>query len=210
MFGATVDPEGGEIIFDVFGSNQNGYWDNSGWSHLSYVTNFGEDGSADVCATQDLIDLYEEGDVRLEMYAENKGEFYTKKYPGKEGASIPRFNNICLIRLSELYLTRAEALVNGAKIAGVSADMDMATIANKRGVEAPAATLANIFDERRRELAFEGHGFFDFHRSQKSVVRKDFHEDKNQNVAFPSYQWALPIPLHEMDVNPNMKQNEGY
>ncbi|MBE6309735.1 MAG: RagB/SusD family nutrient uptake outer membrane protein [Bacteroidales bacterium] len=210
MFGATVAPEGGEIIFEVFGSNQNGYWDNSGWSHLSYVTNFGEDGSADVCATQDLIDLYEEGDVRLEMYAENKGEFYTKKYPGKEGASVPRFNNICLIRLSELYLTRAEALVNGAKIAGVSADMDMATIANKRGVEAPAATLANIFDERRRELAFEGHGFFDFHRSQKSVVRKDFHEDKNQNVAFPSYQWALPIPLHEMDVNPNMKQNEGY
>ena len=65
-------------------------------------------------------------------------------------------------------------------------------------------------DERRRELAFEGHGFFDFHRSQKSVVRTDFHESKNQNVPFPSYQWALPIPLHEMDVNPNMVQNEGY
>ena len=210
MFGAAIAPEGGEIIFEVYGSNQNAYWDNSGWAHLSYVTNFGEDGSADVCATQDLIDLYTEGDVRLEMYAENKGEYYTKKYPGKEGAAIPRYNNICLIRLSELYLTRAEALANGAKITGISADMDMAAIAAARGVEPVAATPANIFDERRRELAFEGHGFFDFHRSQKSVVRKDYHESKNQNVPFPSYQWALPIPLHEMDVNPNMVQNPGY
>ena len=107
-------------------------------------------------------------------------------------------------------MTRAEALAKGAKISGVSADMDMATIAAKRGVAADAATPANIFDERRRELAFEGHGFFDFHRSQKSVVRTDFHESMNQNVPFPSYQWALPIPLHEMDVNPNMVQNEGY
>ena len=210
MYGATVAPAGGEIIFEVYGSNQNGYWDNSGWSHLSYVTNFGDEGSADVCATQDLIDLYKEGDVRLEMFEEHMGEYYTKKYPGKEGASVPKFNNICLIRLSELYLTRAEALAKGAKISGVSADMDMATIAAKRGVAADAATPANIFDERRRELAFEGHGFFDFHRSQKSVVRTDFHESMNQNVPFPSYQWALPIPLHEMDVNPNMVQNEGY
>lgn len=210
MYGATVAPEGGEIIFEVFGSNQNKYWDNSGWSHLSYVTNFGEDGSADVCATQDLINLYEAGDVRLEMYAEHNNEFYTKKYPGKEGASIPRYNNIMLIRLSEMYLNRAEALANGASVAGCSADNDMKTIAEKRGSTAQAATKANIFDERRRELAFEGHGFFDFHRSKKSVVRTDFHETKNQNVPFPSYQWALPIPLHEMDVNPNMVQNDGY
>jgi hypothetical protein len=210
MYGAAVAPAGGEIIFEVFGSNQNGYWDDSGWSHLSYVTNFGEDGSADVCATQDLIDMYEEGDVRLEMFAENKGEFYTKKYPGKEGASVPRFNNICLIRLSELFLTRAEALLNGAKIAGVSAQMDLDAIRTIRGCECIAATSANIFDERRCELAFEGHGFFDFHRSKKGVTRTDFHESKNQNVPFPSHQWALPIPLHEMDVNPNMVQNPGY
>ena len=210
MYGATVAPAGGEIIFEVYGSNQNGYWNNSGWSHLPYVTNFGENGSADVCATQDLIDLYQAGDVRLEMYAEHMGEYYTKKYPGKEGASTPKFNNICLIRLSELYLTRAEALVKGAKIAGVTAQDDINAIAEARGVEPIIASPANIFDERRRELAFEGHGFFDFHRSQKSVVRTDFHESKNQNVPFPSYQWALPIPLHEMDVNPNMVQNEGY
>lgn len=211
MYGASVAPDGGEIIFEVYGDKLNTYWDNSGWSHLSYVTNFGENGSADVCATQDLIDLYTDAnDVRLEMYQEHNGEWYTKKYPGKEGSSIPRWNNICLIRLSELYLTRAEALTQGATIAGVSAQTDLDAVRSIRGCESIAATRANIFDERRRELAFEGHGFFDFHRSKKSVTRTDFHEDKNQNVAFPSYQWALPIPLHEMDVNPNMVQNEGY
>lgn len=211
MYGAAVAPEGGEIIFEVYGNNQNDYWDNSGWSHLSYVTNFGDDGSADVCATEDLMKLYnDENDVRLDLYQEHEGEWYTKKYPGKEGAAIPRYNNVCLIRLSELYLTRAEALVNGAKVAGVSAQSDLDAVRGKRGCESIAATATNIFDERRRELAFEGHGFFDFHRSKKSVTREDFYGAKNQNVAFPSYQWALPIPLHEMDSNPNMVQNEGY
>jgi len=32
----------------------------------------------------------------------------------------------------------------------------------------------------------------------------------NQNVEFPSYKWALPIPKRELEVNENLVQNEGY
>lgn len=209
MFSSSAAPEGGEIIFEVYGDKLNDYWDDSGWSHLSYVTNFGDNGSADVCATMDLINLYEDGDVRRAMYQEHEGEYYCGKYTGKEGPQ-PHTTNVPLIRLSEMYLNRAEALVNGATIEGVTADKDLATIAEKRGSTPAMSTQQGVFDERRRELAFEGHIFYDYARCQKSLTRTDFDEVSNKNVAFPSYQWALPIPRRELEANDNMVQNEGY
>ncbi len=209
MFSASVAPEGGEFIFEVFGDKLNAYWDDSGWTHLPYLTNFGDNGSADVCATMDLINLYQSGDVRLEMYQEHNGEYYCGKYTGKEGPQ-PRTTNVPLIRLSEMYLNRAEAIINGAKVAGVTAETDLLTIANKRGCAAAAATQQGVFDERRRELAFEGHIHYDYARCKKSLTRTDFDDLVNKDVTFPSYMWALPIPKRELEANANMVQNEGY
>ena len=107
-----------------------------------------------------------------------------------------------------MYLNRAEAIANGASVSGVSARGDLETIASKRGATVPAQF--NTFDERRKELAFEGHIAYDYARCKKSIARKDFDEVKNQNVSFPSYMWAMPIPKHEMEANPNMVQNPGY
>lgn len=42
------------------------------------------------------------------------------------------------------------------------------------------------------------------------MTRTDFDDNVNQNVEFPSYMWALPIPKREMEANPNMEQNPGY
>lgn len=209
MFSASIATEGGEYIFEVFGDKLNSYWDGSGWTHLPYITNFGDNGSADVCATMDLINLYEDGDVRLAMYQEHNGEYYCGKYTGKEGVQ-PRTTNVPLIRISEMYLNRAEALLNGASVAGATVAGDLAAIAEKRGCTAAAATAQGIFDERRRELAFEGHIHYDYARCQKSMTRTDFDDNVNQNVEFPSYMWALPIPKREMEANPNMEQNPGY
>ena len=209
MFSASLAPEGGEFIFEVYGDKLNGYWDGSGWTHLPYITNFGDNGSADVCATMDLINLYEDGDVRLAMYQEHNGEYYCGKYTGKEGVQ-PRTTNVPLIRLSEMYLNRAEALINGATISGVTAQSDLAAIAAKRGCAVAAATQQGVFDERRRELAFEGHIHYDYARCMKSMTRSDFDELQNKDVEFPSYMWALPIPKREMEANPNMEQNPGY
>lgn len=209
MFSASVAPEGGEFIFEVFGDKLNDYWDGSGWTHLPYITNFGDNGSADVCATMDLINLYQAGDVRLEMYQEHNGEYYCGKYTGKEGPQ-PRTTNVPLIRISEMYLNRAEAIINGAKVAGVTAVTDLLAIANKRGCAAADATPQGVFDERRRELAFEGHIHYDYARCKKSLTRTDFDDLVNKDVTFPSYMWALPIPKRELEANANMEQNEGY
>ena len=103
-----------------------------------------------------------------------------------------------------MYLNRAEALANGATIAGVSADQDLRMLCEHRGITAPAATVTNILTERRKELAFEGHILYDLKRTGNGVVRTD---DAGANVPFPDNRWAFPIPKSECDANPNMVQN---
>ncbi len=210
MFSAATAPAGGEIIFEVYGSKQNEFWDGSGWTHLSYITNWGNgnDGSGDVCATTDLVDLYEAGDIRLQLFAKNENDYLTTKYVGKAG-SVPRETNVPVLRLSEMYLNRAEAISKGASVSGVSARSDLEAIASKRNATVPSTY--SVFDERRKELMFEGHIVYDYARNAKALVRKDFDGTVNQNIpAAPDYRWAMPIPKAELDANPNMTQNEGY
>ena len=210
MFSASAAPTGSEIIFEVFGSKKNDYWDESGWTHLPYITSWGNgnDGSADVCATSDLVDLYEDGDVRLNFFEKNENDWLITKYKGKEG-SVPRETNIPVLRLSEMYLNRAEAIANGASISGASARGDLEAIAAKRGATVPAQF--NVLTERRKELMFEGHLIYDLARTKSPLNRTDFDGTVNQNLpAAPDYHWAMPIPKRELDANPNMVQNTGY
>ena len=207
MYSAATAPAGGEIILEVYGSNKNEYWDNSGWTHLSYLTSL--DGSGDICATSDLYNLYEAGDIRQQLFKQNENDWFCLKYVGKEGAN-PRQTNVPIIRLSEMYLNRAEAIINGASVSGVTAEADLKTLASKRNATASAATRAGVFTDRRKELAFEGHIAYDYARTNTSLVRNDFDEVNNKDVAFPSYMWAMPIPKRELDANENMRQNPGY
>ena len=173
MFSAATAPAGSEIIFEVYGSKKNDFWDESGWTHLAYITSWGDgnDGSGDVCATTDLVDMYEPG--------------------------------------AEMYLNRAEAISKGASISGASARGDLEAIAEKRGATVPGTF--STFDERRKELMFEGHIVYDYARTQTALTRVDFDGTVNQNIpAAPDYRWAMPIPKREMDANPNMTQNPGY
>jgi hypothetical protein len=151
--------------------------------------------------------MYEAGDVRLQLFYKNENDNMIKKYHGKEGG-IPRQVNVPVIRFAEMYLNRAEAIANGASISGASARGDLETIAAKRGATVPATF--SVFDERRKELMFEGHIVYDYARTGTSLVRTDFDGVNNKDVPFPNYRWAMPIPKREMDANPNMVQNEGY
>lgn len=210
MYSATTAPEKGEIIFEMFASKKNEYWDNSGWEMASYITNFGSDGSADVCATKDLVSLFDASDLRLKLFQEHEGDVYTMKYAGKTGSGAPKENNTIIIRLSEMYLNRAEAIVNGATVPGVTAAADLKVLADRNGVDAPSPSKTTVFNERRKELNFEGHIAFDYARTQTSLTRTDYNGLTNKDVPFPSPKWAMPIPKREMDANSNMVQNEGY
>lgn len=202
-------PTGGEIIFEVYGSKGSSY--NGSWDEISYMVN--PEGYADVASTADLRDLFEEGDVRGEMFVSHpdaQDHFWTLKYPGK-GEGTPDANNIVVLRLSEMYLNRAEALHKGATISGVTALGDLNAVATIRGAAAHESPSDNaIFNERRKELCFEGHIVYDFARNKRNLVRVDYNGQANQNIDFPNYRWAMPIPKTETDANPNIVQNDNY
>lgn len=200
---------GKEVIFEVFGLIANEY--NEYWEEISGMTT--PEGYGDVCSTADLRNLYEESDVRGTLFESHEGapdHFWTTKYWGK-GTDRPTFSNIIVLRLSEMYLNRAEAIFRGATVSGVTAASDLGVITSNRGASPATASLSGILLERRKELAFEGHLIYDLARTGTAVSRTDYQGSAaTQNIEFPSYRWALPIPLAEINANPNVIQNEGY
>jgi len=61
---------------------------------------------------------------------------------------------------------------------------------------------AAVAEERRKELAFEGFRWYDLVRTDKAIE------------AIPEvtsdYQFRLPVPVSELDLNPMLHQNDGY
>ena len=202
------ETEGSEVIFSIYSAT--GSTGFPGQQGIPYMTN--EEAHGDVATSNDLLSLFEAGDVRRALFKTstnpvNAGIEWTKKYPSKTGDF--NTNNTPVLRLSEMYLIRCEAINNGAAITGVTALSDFNMVRTNRGLtKRTAALLAeDIFNERRRELCFEGHIFFDLARLNKSLVRTDFVATVNKDVVYPSNKWAVPIPQGELNANENMVQN---
>lgn len=217
-------PKGGEVIFEVYGKNANDY--DAYWEGPSHMTN--PVGYADCAASAQLADLFAEGDVRglrgvrtvddgnvmfcTDPNESTNGQLWTMKYYGKgegDATSIPDVSNTILFRLSEMYLIRAEALARGASVAGASALADVNAIREARGAsKISAAGPDAIMLERRLELNFEGHYWFDLARTGGSVSYKDAKMERN--IPADSKYWAMPIPKSQIDVDPELEQNPGY
>ena len=111
-------------------------------------------------------------------------------------------NDYIEIRLADTYLMEAEALLQ----AGSNASRALALLTAVRarvGLTPVAATLANVYAERRFELALEGHRWFDLVRwgqAASALAFKGFTANKNE---------ILPIPLNELS-NTKLVQNPGY
>ena len=68
---------------------------------------------------------------------------------------------------------------------------------------------AKIIHERRMELAFEGHRWFDMIRIDGGQYAVDYLKSigkKNVN----KNRLLLPVPQVEIDANPDITQNAGY
>ncbi|MFV0267783.1 MAG: RagB/SusD family nutrient uptake outer membrane protein [Draconibacterium sp.] len=203
--------EGGEVIFEIYGLKNNEY--DGYWNAITWETN--PDGYADCAASNDLMSLYAEDDVRGEMFINNPDKapntYWTTKYAGKDKGT-PDVSNTIVLRLSEMYLNRAEAITRGATIPGVTAVSDLNTIRKNRDAsELSSAGINDVLAERRLELAWEGHFWYDLARTGGSITRTHYSGSPiNQNVPADSKFWALPINKRELDVNENLVQNPGY
>ena len=117
--------------------------------------------------------------------------------------------NVTVIRLAEIYLTRAECKLNlGYSESEVKDDYNLIRL---RANNTNDLTLSNQYDlseaisfERLLELGFEGDHFHNIKRKQGMF-----------NCTNGIFYWndpklVYPIPQQEIDMNENMIQNEGY
>ena len=112
-------------------------------------------------------------------------------------------NDYIEIRLADTYLMEAEALINAGGDAN-RAGLLLNAVRARVKLPAIAPTLANIYNERRLELATEGHRWFDLVRTGQAgtaLAFKGFKTGTNE---------ILPIPLTETLNGTQIKQNPNY
>jgi hypothetical protein len=132
------------------------------------------------------------------------------KFLGKNG--FINLDNIPVIRIAEVFLTRAEALSTpGSSVFNETAALaDLNRIATNRGLPAFAlagsALYEEVINQRRLELAFEGHRFWDLKRLGRDLVKSPHYN----TVAFTDIRILAPLPTVEVDGNKNLVQNTGY
>lgn len=174
---------------------------------------------------------------------QTKTGYYLRKFMGKYESSASYSNqnhHVILFRYAEILLNYAEALNEAS---GPVADVytAMKDIRKRAGVTAgadnlyglPAAATKEqmrelIRNERRIELAFEEHRFWDIRRwkiaeqvMNQPVKGMNIVKDGSGNLTYtvvdvaPSVfdaakMYWFPIPFSEIQTNPNMTQNPGW
>ncbi|MEQ8471967.1 MAG: RagB/SusD family nutrient uptake outer membrane protein [Marinoscillum sp.] len=185
-------------------------------------------GWGEVFTSRDFQDLLEENpeDIRNQLVSDRapltKSGYdirYILKFSGQDGVV-----NLCspqYLRLSEIYLNRAEAYarlggndqsalddVNDIRERAGLSGTDLYTLGNLGGM----SVLDVVLQERRLELAYEGHRGFDLVRNKRPLVRdyEGIHtEDGDTRVSIPwdDERWVFFIPSLELITNPAVRQN---
>lgn len=171
-----------------------------------------------------LMDAFESGDERKALWTGNvtvgtANYNYAYKYKvAHEPVSTTEY--MMVLRLGEQYLIRAEARTRQGNISGAVEDLNVlrtrARGSNVGDLPALSATLSPqqaldaVAKERRVELFTEwGHRWLDLKRTGRV--------DEVMSVETPlkggnwNSNWQLyPIPLQEIQRDPNLRQNPGY
>lgn len=118
-------------------------------------------------------------------------------------------NDFLIFRLSDILLAKAEALF---RLGRVNEALEPINLVRRRAFndlnhDLKSLTLKDIYDERTRELYWEGHRRQDMIRFDtfwdKYTNKKDTRSQKARTILFP-------IPIDAMVANPNLKQNPNY
>lgn len=181
-----------EDIFSFQVTTQSG----TNWLNVHYADqSFGGRGG-DVTINEGFIQRYGENDDRGDFFyiSEQEEEPLTSKYTNQYG-------NIALIRLAEMYLIRAEAnFVLGTEL-GQTPLKDINMLRARANANLlTSVTLADIWEERELELAFEGFLIHDLQRTMRPVG----------DIPYNDNSLTFPIPEREMDANSLLVQNPGY
>lgn len=191
-------------------------------------------GSLEVIpVSNDLLSKYDAKDVRKTFAVHtasynNAGSTETRPFFQKylDFTKIPttsRFDwgiNFIAIRYTDILMLKAECVLNGAPGSQAN-DVDAVVnqVRTRAGIGTPAlsgVTLAQLFEERRREFADEGSRWFDLQRSgnlitiMNSWMLVDDAVRKQMNPVVAGYI-LYPVPQSQLDAIPGLySQNSGY
>ena len=165
----------------------------------------------------DFVATFEEDDERLPLAYQvdpsgDEEDFGSKYLDVATGA-----DDIPVIRYAEVALIRAEAAARlgnvDRAILDVDAIRDRAGLgpvnadANGNGTVSMVEALEAVLTERRHELFYEGHWFFDVKRFADVVPSA---AAILNDLGLPGFRLLFPIPQREIDANPKLIQNPGY
>ncbi len=145
---------------------------------------------------------------------------FFRKYLDTTRIPTSRFDwaiNFIAIRYTDILMLKAECILRGAP--GTQTDVDGIVNQVRARASQPAitnVTLAQLFDERRREFAAEGSRWFDLQRSGNLITIMNawiavddavLHKVNPVTANFVIY----PVPQSQMDAVPGLYiQNPGY
>lgn len=201
-----------EAIFQLQLINQTPYATNEGNQFVPYDST----SSPNYILTPQLLAAFEPGDDRRKFWVDSTDYsgtyyYYPYKYKVRQGTSGNIGEYYTLLRLAEQYLIRGEARAQQkTNLIGAIADID--TIRKRAGLEVLPNTLDEpqilqaLAQENRIEFFAEwGHRWFDLKRTgQADAVLAPI---KSQ---WKSSAQLYPIPVVEIQVDPNLVQNPGY
>ncbi|MFD1142530.1 RagB/SusD family nutrient uptake outer membrane protein [Larkinella insperata] len=208
--------------------------DDRAWGSLGSMlyTSPGGVGWGEVYASQeyqDLINKYPNDKRRSFMVRKLTAQGTQEQRNGIDKVYVTKFSNQggvatlsspIVLRLSEIYLNRAEAYAKTGQADKAIADVNR--IRQRAGLTGPElfsttdlkglpTVLDVVLQERRLELAFEGHRPYDLYRNGRSLVRNypGFHNTATGQQTIPAddKQVVHLIPEAEIVLNPNLKQN---
>ncbi|MCR5888952.1 RagB/SusD family nutrient uptake outer membrane protein [Hymenobacter sp. J193] len=215
-----------EVLFEIQQNDQNnagGSNDGLATFYSSNIRGFG--GRGDVRVSAPFAAKYEDGDQR--GFADQIGSGLIYVGDGSRAGVLRSYKwntasqNIPILRLSEMYLIRAEANVRLGTAVGEEPYWDVnrlrlraqadtlnpikvrdadGNIINENNPNYGTITLADVLNERDLELAFEGFRLHDYKRTGRSIG----------GLTVSSPRLVLPVPLYETNLGNALPQNEGY
>jgi starch-binding outer membrane protein, SusD/RagB family len=128
--------------------------------------------------------------------------------------------NFMVYRYADALLMYGEALMRNGKDGKPWIDMVRQRSGMPKLDDDPKFTGLDIYwilHERRMELLWEAHYYFDLVRTGKAVeILSDIlmqiidHDNVPRNTPVPEYQLLLPIPTGEIEKDQSLVQNPGY
>lgn len=224
----VANKNGKEAVFEMQalgggfgeGSLMQGYM-RPNFDRVNGISGFGDDP-----VTKNLYEAYQANDkrrdVNLRMYTATSTPaapasvvypVYVYKYLDPTAtANGDGSNNYPIIRYPDVLLMYAEAL-NELSTGNPEAYTAINRIRRRAGLPELAPNLGqaefrdSLLLERRLELAFEGHRWYDLSRTKRLISAM---KAQNPAIQVEERHYLFPIPQTEIDVNPTLEQNPGY